>query len=328
MIMLRQNPKKHNVRDMFIVKAKTDDNLIVQKIIQPNQSSTLATRNKQYKVPTGKVFKAKVAFNKIKKPDTNSKFTEFDPVNRQSESSDNESDDDYHEQNDDLHPRNHHADNINHVPSSSDSESDYLSPNEDQAAASPEKQKTPRKEVWICSKETPHHNKLSKLKHNIAATKIQTWYRKSRSSQQRKCKTKAAQRIHEQLTGKKPPEILRKNVNSPEYYISSAEDDRKSRYPSSTDDNILDTSEQSLEWDNEEQCLESSYNDEHNCAFSFNPLNLTYENGMKLDRVYNFDQVLAEQHSPPSQHTPNTSTPVKHQLKGKSKSKWKKFLHL
>ena len=226
-------------------------------------------------------------------------------------------------------------DYIDQIEISSDSE--YLSPSEEeiQPNITPEKQKTPIKETWITAK-TPinqrnlHNKNLLKLKQNLAATKIQKWYKKRRMEKitQRKCKLAAKQLISIQL-GRKPPETLRTEHQQNQYHISSEEEDRHSRYPSSTDDNILDTTDNSLEWDNHEQCMELSFNNAHNDAFLADQLNLSYELGMDMNKVYRFDKVLAEQHSPPCKLTPKTSTPCKQTVEQpKPKSKWKKFLFL
>ena len=354
MVMLRQNPHKHKIRDTFIVKSSEENNITMQKVVNPLNSEKKLYRNKQYSVPKNKVFQTKSSMtNDLQSARIKPRYHIFDPVHRSQDSTDESSDESDHEHNhlNELLEDNHSDDDINNdnadnnqfednqpnqnetdkESSESDSESEYLSPNENQYQndpLSPEKLKTPIKEIWITPRQTRNHTKLINLKNNLAAIKIQTWYRKNRTKQ-RTCKQAAKALIHKQLRGRQTPEIPRASqVNNTEYQISSAEKENKNRYASCTDDNILDKSDISLEWDNNEQCLEVSFTDELNEAFHVQPLNLTFQQGMNLNRVYKFDQVLAEQHSPPTKHTPKASTPMKKTIgvKVQPKSKWKKLL--
>lgn len=347
-VMLKQNPQKHRIRDTFMVKSTADDKITMQKIIIPQNNKPAKCRSKQYLVPKTKVFKAPLS-NKPCEPTVQIRnYYDFDPVNRNHDSTDDSEDSDDEtdrtspidiectdshlsdtQPDSDDHPNDNENDSKDEETSSPHSV--YLSPDSNQSTntqKSPQKTKTPRTEIWIQAKETPHHKKLLNLKYNLAAMKIQKWYREKRSTKlKRRCKIKAKQRIYKQMKGKSP-EIERHTASPTEYQISSAEDDKRSKYLSCTNDNFLTSDSSQMEWDHNEQCLEMSFNNEHDDAFLTEPLNLTFENGMGLNRVYNVEQVLAEHHSPTCHDTPNTSTPVKAKTKGKSKSKFKRFLHL
>ena len=59
-VMLKENPKKHNIRDTFIVTGKTEGKITMQKLTNTeNIYKKSQLRSKTYTVPTTKIFKVR-----------------------------------------------------------------------------------------------------------------------------------------------------------------------------------------------------------------------------------------------------------------------------
>ena len=90
-VMLKDNPKKHNIRDTFLVTEQLEDRVKLQKLVNTS-SKNVKLRNKGYLVPAHKVFKVQAKYTMPKSTPHTQKYKDFDPV-RRDDSSDIESDD-------------------------------------------------------------------------------------------------------------------------------------------------------------------------------------------------------------------------------------------
>ena len=311
-VMLNVNPKKHCVRDTFEVIAEIDngiDNYQLKKVFNPS-SKTNKLKNKVYTTSKHQIFKVNepCKSTNYEKNET-SKYKPFDPIKRQDESStDDDSDEETVIINDALEEdmnaivanniqgnndsedqeEDDFGDNISetiseNTDSAANDEIEYVSAeedNNDQIPKDAEKTK-PRhvQEAWILPIKTRKYLKLETLKKNLAAIKIQTWYRKQ---SQRKRKYN--------LRSRKTPEKLRNcKSSSDEHFLSDPEYERYISDKST--EKGLNNSKDSLEWDTNQECTELS--DEHNDAFYAASLNLDFpRNGTDLMAVYDFTNVL------------------------------------
>ena len=102
-VMLRQNPKKHLIRDTFIVTSKEKGNLNMKKLTNlQNQHKKTQIRNKTYTVHEHKVFKVQKPISREKNSDITKlvqKNKPFDPIRRYHSSDDESSSDDEIESN-------------------------------------------------------------------------------------------------------------------------------------------------------------------------------------------------------------------------------------
>ena len=301
-VMLRENPKKHNVRDKFLVTNVQQGKVSMQKVtnhLLRNGNSQL--RSKQYNVSNNKLFKLKNyhhIYNETK-TQPKEKYQEYDPVNRVNDTSE----DDFSEPEDDVDNTSNNLEidmdqtivegNIQTVSSEDDHQSihdnddyesavDYDTPEEEAENAltvsKGEKQKFT--ELWITSKTTENHRILNNLKQNIAATKIQCWFR--RNSQKRIG-------IKGRLRNKvKPPEIYRDELLNTTADIGlSSNDERK----------IDSETELSCDWDHHVSCIDLSNN--MNEGFIASPLDLKFSfSEQDLNRVFDFDDVFPLHSSP------------------------------
>ena len=301
-VMLKENPKKHNVRDKFLVTNVQQGKVSMQKVTNHlirNGNSQI--RSKQYNVPNNKLFKLK-KYHHIyteTKTHTKEKYQEYDPVSRVTDTSE----DDFSEPEEDKHNTSNNLEidmdqtivegNIHTVSSEDDHQSihdnddyesavDYDTPEEEAdnslTVSKGEKQKFT--ELWITSKTTENHRILNNLKQNIAATKIQCWFR--RNSQKR---IGIKGRLRKKV---KPPEIYRDELLNTTADIGlSSNDERK----------IDSETELSCDWDHHVSCIDLSNN--MNEGFIASPLDLKFSfSEQDLNRVFDFDDVFPLHSSP------------------------------
>ena len=304
-VMLKENPKKHNVRDKFLVTNVHQGKVSMQKItnhLVRNGQSQL--RSKQYNVTNNKLFRVRSQYNYTKvKTLPKQRFQDYDPVHRAIDTSD----DDYSsETGDDQNNDNNKEDmdqtiidtNVQTQSSEDDNQSiynndgyesavDYDTADEETERHSSttergEKQKFT--EVWVTSKTTEKHKILNNLKQNIAATKIQHWFRINSHK-----KTLIKNRLRKKI---KPPEIYRDELqNTTADVCFSSHDERK----------IDSETEISGEWDHHVSCIDLS--DNMNEGFIASPLNLKFSfSEQNLNKVFDYDDVFPLQSSP----NPNT----------------------
>ena len=306
-VMLRDNPKKHNVRDKFIVTDVSNDHIGMQKITNHLSSSNNSQlRSKQYRVPKHKLFKVRqfnyLPVNNPVNAKNKSKLDyHYDPVRR----NDDSSDDDW--SSDDNDKDNTAMENIendeNFVPtnekvipqniaitSSPGSVDDYDTPEEDNVIVNDIDKvtisKTPRiRESWVLPKSTDHYRKISNARRQFAAAKIQNWFRKV-IMQRRQIKNRLRKRNN-------PPEVFRDHI-----YNTTAE-----IVMSSTEERVILSEEDSYEWDHHTSCVDLSNND-MNDGFIASPLDLKFSfSEHDLDKVFDFSDVF------PLQSTPNQDIP-------------------
>ena len=277
-VMLNSNPKKHNIRDMFQVISKTDNspNIIVKKV---GGERIIRTRNKQYEVLNQHVFKVQNNTKPTKQPKyPNHQYRVFDPVARFTESTDDESEpetvnDEITEKNyiseiddDEDHPENTHVDDNK---GNEDSEDEWHEA-EDQDKGEKSKRK-PIREVWVVNENT---SIINNLKQNIAAVKIQTWFRKKSAK-----KTRYNLRKY-----KNTPENLRHRQSESEYEAALSSEFERT-HTQDSQDNI------EPEWDPNPNCTELY--DEFNEAILAADLNLNFtRKSTDLMAVYDFSHVL------------------------------------
>ena len=305
-VMMNANPKKHNIRDMFEVVAKSTENpnnLTVKKIGGTRQ---IMTRNKSYEVSNQHVFKVykQMANNNMPKSSLK-RYRSFDPIKRHDDSSDydsaTDSDDtiqnnvdeptieDQHPNNDD-HDQTHDNDNLGN----NDSEEEWHEAEDTETnTGAISKRRHIVKEKWIVN--TKKSQILDDLKQTIAAVKIQTWFRKNSYKT-----NKRTLRKHR----KKTPETLR-YVNSESEFEAAISSEYDRTHINNSYDNL------EPEWDNQPECTELY--DELNEAFLAADLNLKFKkDSTDLMAVYEFDHVL----------------PITSELKEKPKSLRQPFKHL
>ena len=303
-IMLNNNPKKHNIRDMFEIISKEDEKLSIKKV---GGSRTITTRKKVYEVPIQHVFKVKHEYQP--KPVTKSvqKYRKFDPIRKSSETSDEESDNDdlentNDESNDIIEDENldpddsediHENNNDDNMGNNDDSEEEWHEA-EDVEKGEKSKKRPQVREKWVIN--SNDYTVLEDLKKCNAATKIQRWFRKN--SYKTNKRTLRKHRI------KKTPEVLRTKNDTNEYEAAITTDFERSQMNDSQD--TLEP-----EWDPQPQCTQLY--DELNEAFLTADLNLKFKkNSTDMMAVYEFNHVL----------------PLTSELKEKSKSIRKPFKHL
>ena len=308
-VMLNANPKKHCVRDTFEVIAEIDngvDKYQLKKIANPSSKSN-KLKNKVYTTSKHQIFKVNES-SKVSKQTRNeiSKYKTFDPIKRQDFSTDDESDEedilvnDTHEEeidaivnndiqgnddSEDLEDNVFEEDNVSDkTASDANDEIMYVSAEEDnnEQYSIGEKNKSKNvKETWILPIKTKKYLILESLKKNIAAIKIQTWYRKH-SLKKRKYN----------LRSRKTPELLRNcKSSSDEHFLSDPEFERHFSDKDKSPETNLNASRDSLEWDSNQEC--TALCDEHNNAFSAEDLNLNFQrNSTDMMAVYDFTNVL------------------------------------
>ena len=96
-VMLRDNPKKHNIRDTFVVTDNLPDRVRIQKIVP----GKVQLRNKTYFVPKHRLFKIQAEHNVQNHRSKRPKYTDFDPIKRD-DSSDSDDDSSAIDQEDSL----------------------------------------------------------------------------------------------------------------------------------------------------------------------------------------------------------------------------------
>ena len=93
-VMLRQNPKKHNIRDTFVVTNNAENNLTLRKISHAqNQYKRSLITNKSYRVPVHKIFKVQKSAYTYQPKVQQKSYPRFDPVRAQDSSSDDDTSD-------------------------------------------------------------------------------------------------------------------------------------------------------------------------------------------------------------------------------------------
>ena len=312
-VMIKENPKKHNVRDLYVIKDTTAESAVLQKITNPfDETKTSQLRKKEYCVHKSAIFRTQPVQLKMNNNSKNSnrRKSNYDPVARNQSDTDSDEEEEIQEEGHFL----------------SISEEGYETPTvEDSMDASetpPENvqrgEKSKRsKELWITK-----NSKLINIQEKMAARTIQRWYRrKSQKRPARKHKTAAKQKIHNLFDKTTEKEILRNtSFNSLEYRPSSAECDRQSPLDSQEITNWEEAGPVNinLEWDDHESTteLQSSVN-VHELAFHAEELDLNFtSNCTDFNRVYRFDQFLSLPTpltpTESTTRTPMTSTPVKH----------------
>ena len=293
-VMLKENPKKHNVRDKFLVTNINQGKISMQKVTNHlTRTGQSQIRSKQYCVPHSKLFRVKTQPNVLFRPKPVRQRIpkqEYDPVKRLLDTSD----DDWSATEDDnastedildqtiiecMNPPNNTEDDNLSIGDNDGYESavDYDTPEEEEIGEKPK-----HREVWVTSKTTDKHRLLNNLKQNFAATKIQYWYRKNIQK-----RTTIKNRLRKKV---KPPEIYRDNTEIQNITADigfSSHDERK----------IDSDTELSCEWDHHVSCvdLSSTLND----GFIASPLDLKFSfSEQDLNRVYNFSDVFPLQSSP------------------------------
>ena len=276
-VMLNSNPKKHNIRDMFQVISKSDNsnNIIVKKV---GGDRNIRTRNKQYEVSNQHVFKVQSKNQSTNQPNKykNHQYRVFDPVAKSNDSTDDESDSEtindentdegtIRESNDNQDDDDLESTHVDENKGNVDSEEEWHEAEEDKG----EKRK-PIKEVWIVN---TNNTIINNLKQNIAAVKIQTWFRKK--------------------SVKKTRYNLRKYKNTPENLRNKQSESEYEAAISSEYDRTHNDSQDNLEpeWDPTPQCTELY--DELNEAFLSADLNINFRRqSTDFMAVYDFSQVL------------------------------------
>ncbi len=210
-VMLRENPKKHNIREQFIVTNVSEDKVQMQKIKNHlNDTKQSQLRSKVYSVHRNKLFKQKkmvYVTNKTNKPKQSSDYN-YDPVKRDDSSEDEwSSDDTIQENHNTMSAVCTSTDEIDEQ-SSFQSADSYDTPDENTSNDNLGNiigEKSKLKEAWVTAKSTNHHKILNNLRKNFAATMIQCWYK--RNSQKR---TKIKNRLRKNT---KQPEMFRNNTH-------------------------------------------------------------------------------------------------------------------
>ena len=292
-VMLRENPRKHTVRDQFIVTNVSKEKVQMQKINNHLTKKTQSQiRSKVYSVNKNKLFKLKkfeTLPTKLNKPKQSSEYN-YDPVRRDDSSEDDWSSDDTIQE-DIISVNAETTSEDNDEPSSFQSADSYDTPDEniDQNNSNYQNRGEKLKEVWITSKSTKHHRILNSLKQNFAATMIQCWYR--RNSQKRMTIKNRLRKTTKQ------PEVFRDNthVNATANIVLST-----------TEERVIETDdEESCDWDHHVSCIDLTDNDV-NLGFIASPLDLKFSfSEHDLDKVFNFSDVF------PLQSTPNEDVPQK-----------------
>ena len=302
-IMLNNNPKKHNIRDMFEVISKENEKITVKKV---GGSRKITTRNKLYELPKNHVFKVKHEYQPKTTPVAKQTYRTFDPIRKTLETSDEDTD------NDDLENENDESNNINedenhdkddnddiHVDNASDnmgnddSEEEWHEAEDDDRGEKSKKRPYVR-EKWVLN--SNDYTVLEDLRKSNAAKKIQRWFRKN--SYKTNKRTLRKHRV------KKTPEILRNQDCVNEFEAALSTDFERSQANDSQD--TLEP-----EWDPQPQCTQLY--DELNEAFLAADLDLKFrKNSTDMMAVYEFSHVL----------------PLTSELKEKSKSIRQPFKHL
>ena len=312
-VMLKANPKKHQLRDTFVVEATAGEKVIMKRALNAFSNKPVKIRNKPYTVTKDMIFKPNASLKHGVTASTKKKqLPEYDPVARNDDSSDYESESGLEE---DTTENEHDADHI--LPNNSDKDDSFHSVQDTH-----ETEHTPQHSHQI----TPAKRKIKEvwITNHQAAITIQKWFRKHRANRprSRQAKIQAKINIAKMNTGtrSRTPEISRNLPGISEFLLTTEEEDRDE-----------DTDTESCEWDNLHECTSPTFSastspTEHEKAFHTQPLNLQYtDQAVDLHRVYNYDQYLQSQlelaEAEACLQGARTSTPIPQETKNKKDKK-------
>ena len=296
-VMQKDNPKKHKIRDSFIITTANKSNIIMQKV-RNNVNQRANISNVKYNIKPNRLMKVNNSNPYSRKKTATTCHSNWSPF-RDNESSDSdtnsETDDDQYLQ------QQHQEDHVqpDQRTSDDDAQNNFFSAEDEEEGHEQGAIRKPPREIWLVkrtsSRAAAKHCK-KRLK-SIATTGT----------------------INDSTSSDEDPEILRVNQISHEYVVSSAEATR-AHTPADhpiTDDNNEDIQQPSLDWDDYQEATSPTFL--HDIAFTQEPDE--YPTSISPGRVYNFDHLpplpISITSPPSQQQQPITSTPAPKQSKRK-----------
>ena len=320
-VMLKDNPGKHDRRIPFLVIDIENNMALIKKILNIDTERVLKLSSIIHKVHVETIFQVKStsyvqSSNKLPKivskpQSTWSPISRFDDSDSDSGSENEQISKDYKSCKNQVEITVPLLDN--HIDESSVSmnvdnqEIDDIIDEESVNIGCKIKTSRPKlREKWIIRKNILRHEKIAKLKETIAAVKIQTWYKRKISKQ---INHKHCMQLR---TRNQTPEFLRsKSLNDLSDIVFSNDEDIR---------HVDSESKDTLDWDSSPECLELD-NSKHQ------PLNIDFNVGSKdFMQVYKFDNALPITHKVYDFSAVLPISPKK--TKKKSTFKYlKKFIH-
>ena len=289
-VMVTNNPTKHEIRSTFLVTGKVDDQINIKRINTPAITNSRNVRNKVYTVPKSQVFKVQVdnRTNNKKSSITKTSYS-YDPISKHQSSDDDYTTEDDNDDGDldefhdcDDNREQHIIADVEENDDQNENINNEVHVREEPSVDSQEErgERSKIREEWILPQHTSRNSKLEKIRQNIAATKIQHWFRsiKKKRYPTRKRVTRF-------------PELLRLSSTEHDFLLSANEEERcmlTSSNPASRD-----TSIDTLAWDDNADCTHTEFEDIFNTAFWTTNLDLEFNReSTDLMRVYDFTYAL------------------------------------
>lgn len=243
-VMLVNNPAKHRVRETFEIIDDEGDMIQMKKVQRPGDNSMSKLRKKIYTVPAQRVFKVQKPVQNRQQQYKAPKNTFYDPVRRVSSSSDDTTDEE--------------------IPTTMPQPPQHAQTDVRTTGARPK-----IRERWFVSVSPIRNISQPTLTRNVAATKIQQWYRKLHEKRSRN-------RYYLRQRRNKTPELVRSEITDDSVLLSQQEER-----------NFTSDSNDTLDWDSSPECTELHTEpdvQQENFFFS--------DESTDFMRVYNFSNVL------------------------------------
>ena len=318
-VMRKENPQKHHVRDSYLVTQANPSQVTMQKIMNPYQHDRKTSlKNIAYKIQPARLMKTtktyvynKPPINKQTRNRQNKAWTPFRDVSSESDT-DTDFDDQQTQHNQhrapDTEPINiqefDNPDDPNLTDTASENEIGFVSAEQSPTAntgAIP-KRRTHVKEKW-----TTRQRSSSRKAAKACNDRLQTIKQKG---------TLVTDGIEQPRTSQQERQLLISPLDMERQYTSE---------DNNTSDNDDDVQEPSLDWDDAEEAISPSFLDQ---AFLQQPPH--YPELVAPGQVYNFDHLpplpLSVTSPPPAQAQPVTSTPKQRHTKPKTKKRMLKGL--